>query len=96
MVAAWRTVRHELEAYGGGLIDKTELIALNKSDSMSPREASSRATALRRASGAEVAVISGVSGDGVPALLRRLQDVITAERARRGDTTERAERAGAA
>ena len=95
VVAAWRTVRHELEAYGAGLVDKPEIIALNKSDSMSAREASSRATALRRASGAEVAVISGVSQAGVPALLRRLQDVITAERAGRGDARG-AERAGAA
>ncbi len=97
VVAAWRTVRHELAAYGGGLVDKPELIALNKSDSMTPRETSSRAAALRRASGAEVAVISGVTGAGLPALLRRLQDVITAERAHRRDSAAHpAERAGAA
>src|SRR6476469_6817626 len=31
VVHAWRTVREELAAYGGGLADKPELIALNKS-----------------------------------------------------------------
>ena len=96
VVAAWRTVRHELRAYGGGLADKHELIALNKSDAMSAREASTRAAALRRASGAEVAVISGVSGAGLPALLRRLQDTITAERGSRTAAPAGAERAGAA
>ena len=87
VVDAWRTVRAELEAYGGGLADKRELIALNKSDAMTAREASSRAAALRRASGGtEVAVISGVTGAGVGPLLRRLQDHVTdAKRARQDD-----------
>ena len=83
VVEAWRTVRHELHAYGGGLAAKPELIALNKADSMTAREAASRAAALRRASGAAVAVISGATGAALPALLRRLQDIITAERAKR-------------
>ena len=90
VVAAWRTVRHELVAYGGGLAEKPELIALNKSDAMSPRETSARAAALRRASGAEVAVISGATGAGVPALLRRIQDHVTAERTRVRTRTEAA------
>ncbi len=90
VAAAWRTVRHELVAYGGGLAEKPELIALNKSDAMSPRETSARAAALRRASGAEVAVISGATGAGVPALLRRIQDHVTAERTRVRARTEAA------
>ncbi len=43
VVRAWRTVREELAAYGGGLADKPELIGLNKTDAMTPREASARA-----------------------------------------------------
>ena len=46
VVRAWRTVREELAAYGGGLADKPELIGLNKADAMTPREASARRTAL--------------------------------------------------
>ena len=80
VVDAWRTIRTELRAYGGGLAGKPELIALNKSDAMSAREASSRAAALRRASGTEVLLMSAVSGDGVPAMLRRLQDIVNEER----------------
>jgi GTP-binding protein len=80
VVAAWRTIREELRAYGGGLADKPEIIGLNKSDAMTAREASVRVGALRRASGAQVMLISGVTGSGVPAALRRLQDVVNEER----------------
>ena len=80
VVKAWRTVRAELAAYGNGLADKPELIGLNKSDSMTPREASSRAAALRKASGRPVMLLSGVTGEGVPAVLRAVQNAITADR----------------
>ncbi len=74
VVSAWRTVREELEEYGGGLADKPEILVLNKSDAMTPRETSARRTALSRASGQDVALLSGVTGAGVPALLRRLMN----------------------
>ena len=81
VVQAWRTVRGELTAYGGGLAEKPEVIGLNKMDAMTPREASSRAAALRKASGRPVMVLSGVTGQGVPELLRALQNTITEQRA---------------
>src|SRR3954466_12330438 len=79
VVRAWRTVREELAAYGGGLAEKPELIGLNKSDAMTPREASARAAALRKASGRPVMLLSGVTGQGVPEVLRALQDTIHAK-----------------
>ncbi len=78
VVRAWRTVREELVSYGGGLADKPEILALNKNDAMAAREASSRRAALSRASGQEVMLVSSVSGDGVPALVRRLADAVAA------------------
>jgi GTP-binding protein len=80
VVRAWRTVRAELSAYGGGLDEKPEIIGLNKSDAMTPREASARRAALARASGAPVMLLSGATGEGVPAVLRALQDMATARR----------------
>ncbi|MBN8907047.1 MAG: GTPase ObgE [Rhodospirillales bacterium] len=77
VVAAWRTVREELAAYGGGLAEKPELIGLNKADAMTPREAAARATALRRASGRPVMLLSGATGQGVPEVLRALQNAVT-------------------
>src|ERR1700685_203658 len=80
VVDAWRTVRGELAAYGGGLAEKPELIGLNKIDAMTPRETSARAAALRKASGRPVMLLSGVTGQGVPEVLRALQNKIHAAR----------------
>ena len=81
VVQAWRTVRAELLAYGGGLADKPEIVALNKADAMSARETAARRAALARASGAPVLVLSAVSGQGVPELLAALWQAITENRA---------------
>jgi len=80
VVKAWRMIREEIIAYGGGLADKSELIGLNKSDSMTPRETSARRAALAKASGRPVMVLSGVTGEGVPEVLRALQNTVNEER----------------
>src|SRR5271168_3326479 len=80
VVKAWRTVRAEMEAYGGGLAQKPEIIGLNKADSMTPREASARMAALRKASGRPVYLLSGATGNGLPEILRVLQDTIHSTR----------------
>jgi GTPase len=80
VVKAWRTVREELVSYGGGLSEKPELIALNKVDAMTPREAAARRAALRKASGQPVALLSAATRQGVPELLRSLQTMITTAR----------------
>jgi GTP-binding protein len=73
-------VREELVAYGGGLADKPELIGLNKADAMTPREAAARKSALAKASGRPVMLLSGATGRGVPQVLRELQAAVTASR----------------
>src|SRR5215813_9754276 len=42
----YRTVREELAAYGGGLAEKKELVALNKCDALDEKEIQSRARKL--------------------------------------------------
>ncbi len=80
VVRAWRTIRDELEAYGGGLAEKPELLVLNKMDAMTAREASSRRAALEKASGQPVMLLSGVTTENLPAVLRTLMDRIQAAR----------------
>jgi len=66
----WRTVRGELAAYGGGLATKPELVALNKIDALDAATRREKALALEEATGAPPFLVSGVSGEGVTALLR--------------------------
>ncbi len=75
-VRAYETVRAELEEYGGGLADKPEILALTKTDAMTPQARASRVKALERATGRPVRLISGATGEGVPETLRLLADTI--------------------
>ena len=75
-VGAWRIVRGELDAYGSGLIDKTEVIGLNKVDALDPADVKKLAAKLKRASKAEIFPMSGASGEGIEAVLDRLADAI--------------------
>ncbi len=77
---AYRTIRAELAGYGHGLTEKPEIVALNKLDAMTAQAKASRVKALERACGHPVQVISGATGEGVPAVLRALADTIIAHR----------------
>ena len=80
-IAAWQTVRGELDAYGGGLAGKPEFLALNKCDAVDDPTAAELAAALERRSGCEVFRVSGAAGTGLSALLRRLSAAAKAGRA---------------
>ena len=76
VAGAYQTVCREVEAYGGGLAEKPELVALNKADALSDEDKAEKQELLALASGAEVAVISGISGDGLQTLMAVLFGVI--------------------
>jgi GTP-binding protein len=67
---AYRTVRAELAAYGEGLAEKPEVLALNKIDALDKEARKAKAAELKKASGVKPLLISGVSGEGVTELLR--------------------------
>jgi GTPase len=75
-VGNYRIVRAELDAYGAGLTQKDEVIGLNKVDALPAADVKKLAAKLKRASKAEVMLLSGASGDGIPAVLDRMIDVI--------------------
>jgi GTP-binding protein len=77
---AYRTVRHELEAYGEELAVKPELVALNKVDALTPSEANRKRAALSRAIGKPVRLVSGVSGVGVRELVNEIAALLRARR----------------
>jgi len=67
---AYRIIRHELDAYGAGLADKTEILALNKIDALTPEVREEKAAELEAIAGRRPMLVSGVSGEGVTELLR--------------------------
>ncbi|MGO9700671.1 MAG: GTPase ObgE [Xanthobacteraceae bacterium] len=74
--AAYKTVRAELSAYGHGLADKPEIVALSKGDALSVDEIKQQMSQLKRAAKKSPLVVSAVSGEGVAEVLRALLKII--------------------
>lgn len=73
---AYKIIRGELDKYSAELGSKTEILAINKTDSMTADEIKEKKAELEKASGKKVHVISAVVGDGVQDVLRDLMRVI--------------------
>ncbi|TDX81927.1 GTP-binding protein [Neorhizobium sp. R1-B] len=73
---SYKTVKHELEAYGGGLIDKPVTVALSQIDVLDDKELKKKAKELEKACGQTPFLISAVTGQGMTEVLRALRDVI--------------------
>jgi GTP-binding protein len=78
---AYKTVRAELEAYGAGLADKAEIVALSQADTVDADTLKKRKASLKRAAGQTPFVISAVAGLGMQDVLRELAGVIEASKA---------------
>lgn len=82
---AYETVRGELAAYGGGLDEKPEIVALNKIDSLDPDTIAERRAELADACGQDVHIISGIAGLGVREMTFELERRILGDRAENAD-----------
>jgi len=78
---AYRTVRREIEAYGGGLAEKPEIVALSKTDALSKEDLAVAKRKLSRATGKMPLVLSSASGTGVREALSALLHIIDEGRA---------------
>ena len=74
----YKTVRHELEAYGGGLAEKREIVALSKVDVCEADHLEKQADRLRRACGQPPLRLSSATRTNVTEVLRALTGVIDA------------------
>ena len=70
VAGAWQTVRGELDAYGEGLTDKAEILAMTKVDAMDLDMRIEQAAKLEAVAGRKPLLVSAVSGEGVTELLR--------------------------
>jgi GTP-binding protein len=75
---AYKTVRAELAAYGHGLTDKPEIVALNKSDALTPEAIRTQTARLKRAAKKTPLVLSAATGAGVREVVRALLSAIDA------------------
>ena len=88
VVDAYKTIRGELGAYGHGLEEKLEILALSKCDALDAESISRKTEALSQASACAVHAVSAVSGDGIDDLLARLLRAVQAWREEQAKAAE--------
>ncbi|HEY7382669.1 MAG TPA: GTPase ObgE [Beijerinckiaceae bacterium] len=76
----YEVIRHELEAYGHGLSEKPEVVALSKADALDDETLAEQVARLERAAGKKPLVLSSASGQGVQEALRALLSEVDAAR----------------
>ena len=72
----YKTVRAELEAYGHGLAEKPEIVALSQVDTLDADARKKKVAALKRACGHAPILLSAVTREGVEETLRALIAVV--------------------
>ena len=92
-VEAYRVVRGELEAYGGHLAEKPELIAFTKADIVEDDNLKTKRKAFEKATGHVPLIISAATNQGVRPAMAKLLEMIRAERVleNTGDTEQEQE-----
>jgi GTPase len=94
-VAAYRTVRRELKAYGAGLETKPELVALNKADLLAPETMAETVAIFGRRVRKTPLVMSGATGQGVrEAMAKLLTEVDRLRRQQQGEQLKDAHQSG--
>jgi GTP-binding protein len=68
-VEAWRVVREELDAYGAGLADKPEILAVSRSDLVDSKQLAKVIRALEKAGAPTPLAMSAPTGGGMEPLL---------------------------
>jgi GTPase len=77
---AYKLVRRELEAYGHGLAEKPEVVALSKVDALDAAALDEQMARLKRAAKRTPIALSSASSQGVQEALRAVMRVIEGER----------------
>jgi len=78
---AYRVVRREIEAYGHGLAEKPEIVALSKADAVPAEQIGRKRGVLQRACGRTPLVLSAATGMGMEQALRALADLASGKSA---------------
>jgi len=84
---AYKTVRDELDAYGNGLEQKPEIVALSKADALDEAALDRQVGRLRRAAKQNPLILSSATGRGVQDALRALVSHIPASARREAESS---------
>lgn len=76
VVGTYQTIRRELTLYGHDLVDKPEVVALNKCDALGEEEITEKREKLQQALGKEVFVLSSLNRRGLEPLLEALVKIV--------------------
>jgi GTP-binding protein len=79
---AYQIIRGEIEAYGAGLKDKPEIVALSKADAVPEKEMAKKSKAVAKVAGVKPLVLSAVSGQGMQDALRQLAKEVVRSRSK--------------
>ena len=82
---AYKTVRHELEAYGSVLAGKPEIVALSKVDAVDAETLRTQTARLKRAAKRTPLKLSAVSGAGMKDALETVLGTVEADKVQRAD-----------
>jgi GTP-binding protein len=78
LLAGYAAIRSELAAYQPRLLERREIVALNKVDLLADRSQLSAVESELRCRGSQVLRTSGATGEGIPELLRAMASALEA------------------
>jgi GTP-binding protein len=78
LLAGYETIRGELAAYQPRLLERSEIVALNKIDLLADRSALDTVERELRRRGRRVVRTSGATGEGIDLLLRAIAQALEA------------------
>ena len=88
VVTPYLTIRNELELYKSSLIQKPEIVVLNKCDSLTEEEINNKVHELENASGHKVFAISAIAKQGVLDCLREVSKFVTRNQSSDSENTD--------
>ncbi len=75
--ARYKAIRHEMDSYGGGLVNKPEMVVINKIDAISDDELNERMAAFKKSFGRkkrpEILTISAAGRIGIDTLISQIE-----------------------
>ena len=89
---AWRTVREELDAYGAGLDDKPEIVALSRADLVDSERLEELSREMTTATGTAPFAISAPLGEGLGPLLDAIVEQLGSRKGKEEDAESDDER----